>query len=125
MPRLCRSWSSLHHMRTSTPLRRLLPLLALLAVVPASACGQTGSSGNATPAGGGGPTAGSASGPTGPASTDATHGTASSDVGASASGHGVRLEATFTIGFPEQPTDPGVRKRPGVVVTYRLTREGV
>jgi hypothetical protein len=35
----------------------------------------------------------------------------------------VRLEATFAIGFPEQPTDPGVRKKPGIVVTYTLTRE--
>jgi len=111
-------------MRTCTPLRRLLPLLALLAVVPASACGQTGPSGTATPAGGGGPTGGSASGPAGRASTGATHGTAPSAVGAAASAHGVRLEATFTIGFPEQPTGPGVRKRPGVVVTYTLTREG-
>jgi hypothetical protein len=38
--------------------------------------------------------------------------------------HGVRLEATFEIGFPEQPTGPGVRRKPGVVVTYTLKREG-
>ncbi|GAA2166932.1 hypothetical protein FHX52_3920 [Humibacillus xanthopallidus] len=106
-------------MRTSTQFRRALPLVALLAVVgPTAACGQAGPSGSATPAGG----AASTSSPA--ASTDPTDGAASSGAGASASGHGVRLEATFAIGFPEQPVDPGVRRKPGVVVTYTLTREG-
>jgi hypothetical protein len=112
-------------MRTPTPFRRALPLVALLAVVgPAAACGQASPSGTATPAGGGPSTGGTASSADAPDSTDPTDGAASSGAGASASGHGVRLEATFEIGFPEQPTDPGVRKKPGVVVTYTLTREG-
>ncbi|TQM65017.1 hypothetical protein [Humibacillus xanthopallidus] len=112
-------------MRTSTPFRRALPLVALLAVVgPAAACGQASPSGTATPAGGGTSTGGTATSADAPAPTDPTDGAASSGAGASASGHGVRLEATFAIGFPEQPTDPGVRKKSGVVVTYTLTREG-
>jgi predicted small lipoprotein YifL len=111
-------------MTPSTPLRRALPLVALLAVVgSAAACGQAGPSGTATPAAGASP-GGAATSPAAPDSTDPTDGAASSGAGASASGHGVRLEATFAIGFPEQPTDPGVRKKPGVVVTYTLTREG-
>ena len=36
----------------------------------------------------------------------------------------MRLDATLEIGFSEQPVDPGVRRRPGVVVTYTLKRVG-
>jgi hypothetical protein len=113
-------------MRTVTTFRRALPLLALVtAVGAAAACGQATPSGGATPAGGADSTASTGGGPaSAPPPTDATSGAPSSGAGASASGHGVRLEATFAIGFPEQPSDPGVRKKPGVVVTYTLTREG-
>jgi hypothetical protein len=105
-------------MRTVTSSRRALPLVALLAVVaPTAACGEAApSEGTATPAGG------SSFAET--SSADPTDAAPASGAGAAASGHGVRLEATFAIGFPEQPTDPGVRKKPGVVVTYTLAREG-
>ncbi|HET8988686.1 MAG TPA: hypothetical protein VFN43_09270 [Humibacillus sp.] len=105
---------------------RALPLVALLAVVgPAAACGQASPSGGSTPAGGGASTgvSGTSEASAQP-STDATDGSSSSGAGASVSAHGVRLDATFEIGFPETPNDPAVRKKPGVVVTYTLTREG-
>lgn len=107
-------------MRTTTTFRRALPLVALLAVVSqAAACGQASPTGTATPAAGGG----SSMAPEATGATAPTDSAASSGAGATASGHGVRLEASFAVGFPEQPTDPGVRKKPGIVVTYSLTRE--
>ncbi len=116
-------------MRTSRR-RPALPALALLvALGPVAACGQT----TAPPAPGSTPTAASTPVATtgGPASSTeqpaATDQPATTDAGAgasaSATGHGVRLDATFAIGFPEQPTGPGMRKRPGVTVTYTLTRD--
>jgi hypothetical protein len=113
-------------MRTPTTFRRALPLVALLAAVgPAAACGQASPTGTATPAAGSDSSAAAEStGGTGAIETTGpTDGASSSGAGASASGHGVRLDASFAIGFPEQPTDPGVRKKPGIVVTYTLTRE--
>ena len=105
--------------------RRAVPVVALLAVIGAvAACGQASPSGTVTPAGGG-----TSTGPPGASessvepTSDATDGSSSAGAGTSASGHGVRLEATFEVGFSQHPVDPGVRRRPGVVVTYTLTRQ--
>lgn len=109
-------------MRTSPSRRRALPTLALLVVVgSAAACGQATPSGGSTPAGSGTPSATSET--DGNSSTASTPGPGATSARASATGAGVRLDVTFGIGFPEQPTDPGARKKPGVVVTYTLTRE--
>ena len=114
-------------MSTSTTGRRMLPTLALLLVTSsAAACGQATPSGGATPAGAGtatgstGSSAGSTAAETPAPETPAPGATSAR---ASATGAGVRLDATFEIGFSEQPVDPGVRRKPGVVVTYTLTRE--
>ena len=116
-------------MRTSTSRRRALPLIAPWSrrrrrrrLRPGHSLGRCdarrrGAARRRRPA------AGRASAPP-PTRRDPRTAPPSSGAGASASGHGVRLEATFEIGFPEQPSDPGVRKKPGVVVTYTLTREG-
>lgn len=91
-------------MRTFLSRPALLAMAALAVLGPVAACGQAG-----TPAGG--------SVPTERVSTDA-------GAGVSTTAHGVRLDATFSVDFPVQPTGPGMRKRPGVVVTYSLTRVG-
>jgi hypothetical protein len=97
-------------------------MLALLAVVGSSAaCGQATPSGGSTPAGPGTPSGTSAT--AADSSSAGAPSAGATSARASATGAGVRLDATFGIGFPEQPTDPGARKKPGVVVTYTLTPE--
>ncbi|WP_404390350.1 hypothetical protein [Humibacillus xanthopallidus] len=114
-------------MSTSTLRVRALPTLALILVMgSAAACGQATPSGGATPAGAGttGSPGGSASSTAPETPAPETPAPGATSARASVTGAGVRLDATFEIGFSEQPVDPGVRRKPGVVVTYTLTREG-
>jgi hypothetical protein len=110
-------------MSTSTIGRGMLPTLALLLVTSsAAACGQATPSGGATPA----TARATAASPESSATSTApvTPAPGATSVRASATGAGVRLDATLEVGFSEQPVDPGVRRKPGVVVTYTLTRDG-
>ena len=116
-------WLSLMDVSTSTIRRRMLPTLALLLVTgAAAACGQVTPSGGATPAVAGATTGSPESSAGSTAPVTPTPGATSAR--ASATGSGVRLDATLEVGFSEQPADPGVRRKPGVVVTYTLTRDG-
>ena len=93
---------------------------AVLVVV--AACGQAAPSGSVTPAGGasttgGAPQAGGA-GTTGATAGDVPTATQTVHQG------DVTLTATLTIGFAQYPVDPGIRRRPGLVVEYALTNSG-
>jgi hypothetical protein len=110
-------------MSSSTISGRMLPTLGLLLITgTAAACGQATPSGGATAAGAGTTTGSSESSASSTAPVTPASGATSAR--ASASGSGVRLDATLEIGFSQQPADPGVRRKPGVVVTYTVARDG-
>ena len=110
-------------MSNSTRRRLALPTLTLVLVTgTAAACGQATPSGGSTGAGTVTPAASSTS--ASDTTSAVTPGPGATSARASATGAGVRLDATFEIGFSQHPVDPGVRRKPGVVVTYTLTRDG-
>jgi hypothetical protein len=93
-------------------MRRLVTAGALL--VALTGCGQVSPAGP----GGGGTGAGSASdGPAADATTD-------SSVGGGRSTGDVTLRAYVSVGFSQYPADPGIRRKPGIVVDYTLSNTG-
>jgi hypothetical protein len=90
-------------------MRRLPRLLAALAlgglVVSSAGCGSGGSSAGQDPAATAAPAL----------TTTAGSGVAQGDV---------TLRYTVSVGFPQFPADPGVRRRPGTVVEYAVANTG-